>query len=327
MFVDEARVHVKAGDGGDGCDSLHRTKINMRGSPDGGPGGNGGSVVFTADNNIHTLLDFQYQQHFKADSGVNGSSNDKAGKRGEDLYVKVPQGTVIKDAKHGFILRDLTSAGESVVVAKGGHGGRGNSRGRSAEKGQPGEERTLLLELKVIADVGIIGYPNAGKSTFISRISSARPRIANYPFTTKEPVLGVVRFDEGMSFVAAEIPGLIEGAHRGRGLGDRFLRHTERTRGLIHLIDIAACEGRDPADDYKNLNKELKLFNEELALKPQIVALNKSDLESAKENIAAFKKTFPKIKAYVISAITGKGIEGLLKAVRKILSSFAINAL
>jgi len=319
MFVDEARIHVKAGDGGNGCESLHRTKINMRGSPDGGPGGDGGSVIFTADNNIHTLLDFQYQQHFTADSGANGSSNDKAGKRGEGLYVKVPPGTVIKDAKHGFILRDLAAAGDSVIVAKAGHGGRGNSRGRSSEKGQPGEERTLLLELKVIADVGIIGYPNAGKSTFISRISSARPRIANYPFTTKEPVLGVVKLAEGESFTAAEIPGLIEGAHRGRGLGHRFLRHTERTKLLIHLIDIAACEGRDPADDYRNLNKELKLFNEELALKTQIVALNKSDLESAKKNIAAFKKAFPKVKAYAISAITGKGIEGLLDAVRKIL--------
>lgn len=318
MFIDEARVYVKAGKGGDGCQSFYRDKWNRIGRPDGGPGGDGGDIVFTADQNIQTLLDFQYRQHLEAESGAHGSSNHKKGKRGTDLIIKVPAGTIIKDAgNNGLVLRDLASIGDSVIIAKGGRGGHGNSRNRPREKGAQGEEKTVLLELKLIADAGIIGYPNAGKSTLISRISSAHPKVANYPFTTKEPVLGVVKLHEEDTFVVAEIPGLIEGAHEGRGLGDRFLRHVERTKILIHLVDIAAFEGRDPVLDYKNLNRELLLYSKELAKKPQIVALNKIDIPEAKDNIKRFKKSYPKIKVCPISAATGEGISALLEAAYK----------
>ena len=321
MFVDEAKVYVKAGSGGDGCNSFYRDKYHRRGRPDGGIGGNGGDVIFRVDYNIHTLLDFQYQQHFTADSGTNGSSNHKAGRRGKDLCAKVPVGTILKDAANGLILRDLARVGDSVVVARGGKGGRGNSKNHPSEEGAPGEEKTLILELKLIADIGIIGYPNAGKSTLISKISSARPKIANYPFTTTAPVLGVVKIYDDKKFVVAEIPGLIEGAHEGRGLGDRFLRHTERTKALIHLVDIAACEGRDPRDDYVHLLKELKAYNKELVSRPQVVALNKADLKSAKANIRDFKKTFPRIKVFPVSALTGDGVKELLAAVYKKIKS------
>lgn len=317
MFIDEAKIYIKAGSGGDGCNSFYRDRFHRYGRPDGGEGGSGGDIIFKVDTNVHTLLDFQYNQHFKAESGLHGSSNNKAGRRGEDRYIKAPPGTLIKDAGTGLILRDLVEKGDSVIIAKGGKGGRGNSRKRSSEKGSPGEEKTVILELKVLADVGIIGYPNAGKSTLISKISSARPKIASYPFTTKEPILGVVKIYEDSTFVAAEIPGLIEGAHEGRGLGDKFLKHTERTRVLIHLVDIAGFEGRDPAADYKNLNKELKLYSKELAVRPQIVALNKSDLPDAKENIKKFKKAYPKIKAFPVSALTGEGMKVLLERVYK----------
>jgi GTP-binding protein len=318
MFVDEARISVKAGDGGDGCHSFYRDRfIRGRGRPDGGDGGRGGDIIFIADGNIHTLLDFRYNQHLKAERGAHGSSNHKNGRAGEKMYVKVPPGTLIKDAGRGLVLRDLVKAGDSVVIAKGGAGGKGNSKNRPAEPGSPGEERTLLLELKLIADAGIIGYPNAGKSTFLSAVSSAHPKIASYPFTTKEPVLGVVRPHDGASFVVAEIPGLIEGAHEGRGLGDRFLRHVERTKVLIHLVDIAACEGRDPADDYANLNKELKLYSKELAKKEQVIGLNKCDLPGADENMKRFKKAYPEKKVFPVSALTGKGTRTLIQAAYK----------
>lgn len=317
MFVDEAKIYVKAGDGGDGCNSMHRDRYHRFGRPDGGNGGKGGDVVFEADPNIHTLLDFQYRQHFKADSGSHGSSNHKKGHYGEDLRIKVPPGTVIKDAESGLVLRELINAGEHVILAKGGDGGKGNSRHRSAEPGALGEEKTVILELKLIADAGIVGYPNAGKSTLISRISSARPKIADYPFTTKAPVLGVVRIHDGVNLVVAEIPGLIEGAHEGRGLGDRFLRHIERTKVLIHLVDIAACSGRDPYKDYVNLNKELKLYCNELIKKPQFIALNKSDLQGSEDNIKKFKKHLRGIKVFTISAVTGEGIKELLNVVYK----------
>ena len=322
MFIDEAKVYVKAGNGGDGCQSLYRDKWNRIGRPDGGPGGDGGDVIFIADENIQTLLDFQYRQHHEAESGAHGSSNHKKGKRGDDLIIKVPAGTIIKDIKNnGLVLRDLAHIGDSVIIAKGGHGGHGNSRNRPREKGEFGEEKTILLGLKLIADAGIIGYPNAGKSTLISKISSAHPKIANYPFTTKEPVLGVVKLYDEATFVVAEIPGLIEGAHEGRGLGDRFLRHIERTKVLIHLIDVAACEGRDPVSDYKNLNKELLLYSKELAKRPQVVALNKVDIPESKVNIKRFKKSFSKIKIYPISAATGEGVKELLESVYKKVKS------
>lgn len=317
MFIDEAKIYVKAGDGGDGCTSFYRDKFIRRGRPDGGPGGDGGDIVFAVDDNVHTLLDFQYRQHFRSESGGRGSSNHKKGHRGKDLQIKVPQGTLIKDFHTSLALRDLVKPGDSVTIAKGGSGGRGNTKDRLGEKGFPGEDKTLILELKLIADVGLIGYPNAGKSTLISRISSAHPKVASYPFTTKEPVLGVVRIHGDSHFVVAEIPGLIEGAHRGKGLGDKFLKHIERTKVLIHLIDIAATEARDPVADYINLNKELELYSKELVKKPQVIALNKVDLPSSKEEIRRFKKHFSKKKAFPISAISGDGLKGLLDAVHR----------
>lgn len=321
MFIDEAKIYVKAGAGGDGCNSFYRDKWNRIGRPDGGPGGDGGNIIFEVDENVQTLLDFQYRQHHEAESGSHGSSNHKKGRRGKDLLIKVPAGTLIKDAVNGLVLRDLIKTGDSVIIAKGGEGGRGNSRGRESTPGAPGEEKTVILELKLIADAGIIGYPNAGKSTLISRISSAHPKIANYPFTTKEPVLGVVKLYDYAAFVVAEIPGLIEGAHEGRGLGDKFLKHIERTKLLIHLVDIAGCEGREPADDYRTLNNELKSYSKLLTAKPQIVALNKVDITEAKANIKKFKKSFPKIKIFPVSAVTGEGIKELLDAVYKKVKS------
>ena len=321
MFIDEVRIYVKAGKGGDGCNSFYRDKWNRLGRPDGGPGGKGGDIVFKADGNVHTLLDFQYRQHFEADGGGHGSSNHKKGRSGLDRLIKVPPGTIIKDAEKDLILRDLVKAGDEVTIAKGGAAGRGNSKNRTNEKGAPGEEKTLRLELKLIADVGIIGYPNAGKSTLISKLSSAHPKIASYPFTTKEPVLGVVKVGDGAHFVVAEIPGLIEGAHAGRGLGDKFLKHIERTKVLIHLVDAASFEGRDPYSDYVNLNKELKLYSRELMKKPQVIALNKADLPSAEEHIAKFKKHLPRKKVVVLSGLTGIGLKELTATVYKKLAS------
>lgn len=322
MFVDQAKIYVKAGDGGDGCNSMYRDRYHRYGRPDGGDGGKGGNAIFEVDKNVQTLLDFQYRQHFKASSGGHGSSNHKTGRSGSDLHIKVPPGTIIKDAGGGLVLRELIRPHDHVIIAKGGEGGKGNSKSRQAKPGSSGEEKTVVLELKLIADVGIVGYPNAGKSTLISKISSAHPKIADYPFTTKVPVLGVVRIHEGATFVAAEIPGLIEGAHHGKGLGDRFLRHIERTKVLIHLIDIAACECRDPYKDYLNLNKELKLYSKELLSEPQFIALNKCDLDSAKDNIKNFKKHLRGKKIFAISAATGEGVKELLSAVYKEVNGF-----
>ncbi|MDD5495494.1 MAG: GTPase ObgE [Candidatus Omnitrophica bacterium] len=317
MFIDEVRIFVKAGDGGDGCDSFYRDRFNRWGRPDGGYGGKGGDIVFAADENVQTLLDFQYRQHFKAQRGGHGSSNHKKGKSGEDLHIKVPPGTLIKDADNDLLLRELLRPGDSVIIARGGAGGKGNSKNYPADLGVKGEEKILFLELKLIADAGIIGYPNAGKSTLVSKISSAKPKIANYPFTTKEPVLGVVRLYDSASFVIAEIPGLIEGAHRGKGLGDKFLRHIERTKVLVHLIDASACDGRSPGEDYVKLNKELELYSKALAKKTQFIVLNKSDLPTARENIKIFKKNFPRKKIFTVSALNGEGIKELLSAIHK----------
>jgi len=321
MFIDESRIYVKAGNGGDGCHSFYRDKWNRVGSPDGGPGGDGGDVIFEASGNVHTLLDFQYRRHHEAHRGLHGSSNHKKGHRGKDLRILVPPGTLIKDHASGLILRDLVKAGDSVIIAKGGKGGRGNSRNYDREYGAPGEEKTVVLELKIIADAGIVGYPNAGKSTLISAVSSAHPKIAGYPFTTKEPVLGVVKMYEGASFVVAEIPGLIEGAHEGRGLGDKFLRHVERTKVLVHLVDIAACEGRDPYEDYKRLNHELKAYSKELTKKPQVIALNKMDVTGAQEHLKKFRKRLGRTRVYPISAVTKEGVPALLEALYKKVKS------
>lgn len=321
MFFDEARIYLKAGDGGNGCNSLHKDKFCRRGRPDGGPGGKGGDIIIETDPNTQTLLDFQYRRHFRAERGGHGSSNHKTGFGGKDLHIKVPPGTTIRHAQTKEVLRDLVWPGDRALIAKGGEGGRGNSRGRMATEGDRGEELDVLLELKLVADVGIIGYPNAGKSTLISKISNAKPKIASYPFTTREPILGVVRIHEDKSFVVADIPGLIEGAHKGRGLGDRFLRHIERTKLLIHMVDIAATEGRDPCKDYVKLNGELKSYSPTLARRPQVIALNKIDSPEAEERIKAFKKKFKRRRVYAISALTGVGIKALLRGVFKKLQS------
>jgi GTP-binding protein len=325
VFVDQAKIYLKAGNGGKGCHSIFYDRYHNNGQPDGGAGGKGADVVFAADDNIQTLLDFQYRQHFEADSGTHGSSNHKKGRYGKDLVIKVPPGTLIKDAAGGLVLRELIKSGDSVVIARGGFGGRGNSKNHQASSGMPGEEKRVILELKLIADVGIVGYPNAGKSTLISKISSARPKIADYPFTTKVPVLGVVKIHGDERLVFAEVPGLIEGAHLGKGLGDRFLRHVERTKTLIHLIDISGFEGRDPYKDYVSLNKELSLYSKELMKKPHVIALNKCDIESAKENVKKFKRRVNGKKVFVLSAATGEGIKELLGAVYKNVKSLKKN--
>lgn len=322
MFIDTAKIYVASGAGGNGCNSFFRSLYLRHPRPNGGPGGDGGNIIIKADEHIQTLLDFQYRRHFKADHGKHGSSNDKKGANAVDLIIKVPAGTIVKDAATGLVLRDLASPGEKAVVCKAGKGGRANAPYKEALPGSPGQERELILELKVIADVGIVGFPNAGKSTFISRVSKATPKIADFPFTTKAPVLGIVDLSGGRRFVLCEIPGLIEGAHLGKGLGLNFLKHAERTKVLIHLVDIAAVEGRDPTDDYRTLNKELDFYNtgadgrSPLHLKKQIVVLNKIDLPQAKENLKNFKKVFKK-KIYPISGATGEGIKELLEAVWK----------
>jgi GTP-binding protein len=313
MFVDEAKIFVKAGNGGAGCRSFERFRGKKYGRPNGGDGGKGGDATIIADNNKQTLIEFRYNKHFKAASGKQGSSNNKKGEDGKGCLLRVPPGTVIRDADTGMVLRDLQRVADRVIIAKGGAGGRGNSAKRDATPGGQGEAKQLHLELKLVADVGIIGYPNAGKSTLLSKITSARPRIASFPFTTKSPMLGVARVGD-FSFVVADIPGLIEGAHAGRGLGDRFLRHIERTRLLLHLVDMAAVDGRDPNTSFKSLNKELKLYSSELPRKAQIVAASKMDISESKELIKKFKPGKP-IKVHQISALTGEGVDELLKAI------------
>lgn len=321
MFVDEARIFVKAGDGGNGCQSFERTRGKKYGRPNGGIGGGGGNIVIVADNNVQTLIEFRYNKHFKAASGKQGGSNDKKGEDGKDRAIRVPPGTIICDTGEGMVLRDLRMAGEEVIIARGGTGGRGNSARRDATPGEKGEAKELDLELKFVADVGIIGYPNAGKSTFLSKITSAKPRIAGFPFTTKSPTLGVARVGD-FSFVVADIPGLIEGAHAGRGLGDRFLRHIERTKLLLHLVDMAGVDGREPNDSFRNLNKELEFYSKALRQKKQIIAANKMDIPRAKELIKDFKPGNAE-RVYRISALTGKGTRELLKAIARELNKIS----
>lgn len=321
-FIDEAKIFVKGGDGGRGCVSFRREKYVPRGGPDGGDGGKGGDVVIRASRGHHTLLDLKFNQHHAADRGAHGEGARRTGRSGRDEVILVPVGTVIHDAETGEVLADLTADGETFIAARGGMGGRGNARfatptrqaPRHAQPGRPGEERWIRLELKLLADVGIIGLPNVGKSTFISRVSSARPRIADYPFTTLVPNLGVVRFQEDRSFVIADIPGLIEGAHAGTGLGTRFLRHIERTRLLLHMIDIA---GETPAKAWRNfevVNKELALYGASLKGIPQILALNKTDIPSTREKMQKVIDIFQKkgLKIFPLSAVTGEGVRALL---------------
>ncbi|MBN2831379.1 MAG: GTPase ObgE [Candidatus Omnitrophica bacterium] len=312
-FVDEVKIFVKAGNGANGCNSHYRDKYTRFGKPNGGDGGRGADIILLADRNIYTLLDFQYNRHFKGKHGGNASSNNKTGRNAEPVVIRIPVGTVISDVKTGCVLRDLKEEGEQVIVALGGKGGLGNIKIPEATPGDPGEEKELLLSLKLIAQVGLVGFPNAGKSTLISNVSNARPQIATYPFTTKFPVLGVVKRGES-EFVIADIPGLIKGSSGGRGLGDKFLKHIERTKILIHVVDISGFEGRDPLEDYKAINQELKDYSKIVARKLQVIALNKMDLEGAKENLKRFKKAV-KQEVFPISALNKQGLKELVDAV------------
>ncbi len=325
MFVDEAEIEVRAGDGGDGAAHFRREKYVPRGGPDGGHGGDGGSVVLLADPSLHTLLDFQYRSIFTAESGGDGAGKTRDGKTGADCVVPVPPGTIVYDAETGEQLADLTVAGDRLIVARGGEGGRGNTAFATAshqaphfaEQGLSGEGCRLRLELRLIADVGVIGFPNAGKSTFISRVSAAQPKIASYPFTTLQPQLGVVRLDAERQFVIADMPGLIEGAHAGAGLGDQFLRHIQRTRLLVHMVDVAAVDQRDPVEDYEGLSAELAAYDQELAARPQLVALNKTDLPDGQQNLPRCQAYFVQrqIVVYPVSAVTGAGVRELVGAI------------
>ena len=319
MFVDEVIIKVKAGNGGDGCTAFRREKYIPDGGPVGGNGGRGANIIFKTDLGLRTLLDLRYQKLIKAPKGANGSGKNKNGRGAEDVVIKVPIGTTVKDLDTGLIIADLTREGDSCIVASGGRGGRGNTAFATAtnpapnfsEHGEPGEEKTLKVELRLLADVGFVGMPSVGKSTLISKISASKPKIAEYHFTTLVPNLGVVKTIDGRSFVAADLPGLIKGASLGEGLGDRFLKHIERTRVIAHIIDMSGCEGRDPLDDYEVINKELKDFNEKIILKPQIIIANKMDLDGALENLERFKAKY-KLPVYEISALTGEGIDKVL---------------
>ncbi|HEY8418254.1 MAG TPA: GTPase ObgE [Limnochordales bacterium] len=324
MFLDTARIYAKGGDGGHGAVSFRREKYVPAGGPDGGDGGRGGDVILQVDPGLWTLMDFKYRIHYRAQNGENGRGANMHGRSGEDLVVKVPPGTAVKDEATGEYIADLTEPGQTVVIARGGRGGRGNARfktpvrqaPRFAEKGEPGEERWVILELRLIADVGLVGLPNAGKSTLLSRITAARPKIAPYPFTTLTPNLGVVSLGEGQSFVVADIPGLVEGAHAGVGLGHDFLRHVERTRVLIHVVDVSGLEGRDPVADFHTVNEELRLYRPELAERKQLVAANKLDLEEARRNLPAFQAAVSALgyAVFPISAATGEGLDALVHA-------------
>ena len=329
MFIDSARIYVEAGNGGNGAVSFHREKYIAAGGPDGGDGGKGGDVIFVADEGVRTLVDFRYKRKYKAESGQNGGSSNCTGRNGSDLIIKVPAGTTIKDEETGRILADLVKPGQKAVIAKGGKGGKGNQHFATstrqvpnfAKAGDAGESRWIILELKLLADVGLIGYPNVGKSTILSMVTAARPKIANYHFTTLNPNLGVVSLGEGNSFVMADIPGLIEGAHEGVGLGINFLKHVERTKLLLHVIDIAAVEGRDPVQDFEVINGELKEYNPALAEKPQIIALNKSDITGAEENAKRFMEIIGNrgYKIFTISAATNKGLDELMRYIYEVL--------
>ncbi len=319
MFVDEVIIKVKAGNGGDGCTAFRREKYIPDGGPFGGNGGRGANIIFETDLGLRTLLDLRYQKLIRAPKGANGEGKNKNGKGASDVIIKVPLGTTVKDMDTGLIIADLTKKGDSVIVAKGGRGGRGNTAFATAtnpapnfsEHGEPGEEKTLKVELRLLADVGFVGMPSVGKSTILSKISASKPKIAAYHFTTLNPNLGVVKTIDGRTFVAADLPGLIKGASLGEGLGDKFLKHIQRTRVIAHIIDMSGLEGRDPLEDYDTINKELKDFDEKLILKPQVVIANKMDLEGAKENLERFKKKY-NVPVYEVSAITNKGLDKVL---------------
>lgn len=322
MFIDFAEIYIKAGDGGDGVVSFRREKYVPSGGPDGGDGGKGGNVVFKADPGLRTLMDFRYKRKYVAEKGENGSKRNRSGKSGRDLVVKVPLGTLVKDKETGRIIADISEDNQEEIIARGGKGGAGNQHFATptrqapnfARNGEPGQEYTVVLELKLIADVGLLGFPNVGKSTLLSVVSSARPKIANYHFTTLSPNLGVVSLGEGSSFVIADIPGLIEGAHKGAGLGHNFLRHVERTKLLIHVIDISEADGRDAVSDFEIINRELELYNPEIAQRPQIIAANKIDALSDTKKLEEFRYEMEGkgYKVFEISAVTNQGVDALM---------------
>lgn len=324
MFIDEVRIHVKAGDGGRGCVAFRREKYVPRGGPSGGDGGRGGDVILVSSEHYNTLLHFRFNPEHRAERGRHGEGSNRTGRDGAPIEVPVPVGTVIEDADTGEVLHDFTQPGERFVVARGGRGGRGNARFATSthqaptehEPGKPGEERRLRLELKLLADVGLVGFPNAGKSTLISRISAARPKIADYPFTTLEPHLGVVSLGDHRTFVVADIPGLIEGAHLGHGLGTQFLRHIERTRLLAHLVDVSEASGRDPVHDFEVVVEELGSFSEALTAKPMIVVATKMDAAQDRARVESLKKVAEErsLPFYAISSVTGEGVERLKQA-------------
>lgn len=331
MFVDYAEIYIKAGDGGDGAVSFRREKYIPNGGPDGGDGGAGGNVVFVADTGLRTLMDFRYKKKYVAARGENGGNRNKSGKSGADLVVRVPVGTIVKDKETGRVIADISREDQRVIIARGGRGGAGNQHFATptrqvpnfARSGSPGEEFTAILELKLIADVGLLGFPNVGKSTLLSVVSSARPKIANYHFTTLSPNLGVVSMGEGESFVLADIPGLVERAHEGAGLGHKFLRHVERTRLLIHVVDIAETDGRDAISDFDVINRELELYSPELAKRPQIIAANKIDALHQTERLERFRTEMEKRghKVFAISAATGQGVDELMKHTYELLKT------
>lgn len=334
MFVDEVEIKVEAGDGGDGCTAFRREKYIEMGGPYGGNGGHGADIIFKVDEGLHTLLDLRYQKTIKASKGENGRGKNQHGKGAEDLIVKVPQGTVVTDLDTGLIIADLSKKDQQEVIARGGRGGRGNTAFKTqtntapdySEKGEEGEKKTLKVEVKMLADVGLVGLPSVGKSTIISMISRSKPKIAAYHFTTLSPNLGVVRASENRSYVVADLPGLIEGASLGEGLGDKFLRHIERTRIIAHVIDMSGSEMRDPYEDYLLINKELKEFNEKLLEKPQIIIANKMDIPGAKENLDEFKKKVT-AEIYEISAATNQGLDKVVNRLADLLDEIPSNPL
>lgn len=331
MVIDYVKISVKAGDGGNGAVSFRREKYVAAGGPDGGDGGRGGSIYFKVDSNTSTLLDFKYKKKFKADNGKNGEGARKIGKSGQDLYIPVPKGTIIRDVDKDVVVADLSEEGQTFLIAKGGKGGRGNMHFATptrqvpnfAEQGRKGAEKNLELELKMLADVGLVGFPNVGKSTLITRVSSARPKIANYHFTTLDPALGVVKPKTGEPFVMADIPGIIEGASDGIGLGIQFLKHVERTRLLLHVLDVAGSEGRNPVDDFNKINDELKNYSEILASKKQIVVANKMDIANDETLIKEVEELCEKnnLKLFKISAATNEGIEELIEYIAQELKN------
>ena len=331
MFTDYAKIVIKSGNGGDGAVTFRREKYVAAGGPDGGDGGRGGSIYFQVDPNANTLIDFRYTKKFKAQNGENGSGGNKYGKSGEDLYINVPIGTIIKDAETGKVVADLSKEGQVELVLKGGRGGKGNSHfatatrqvPRFAQGGEEGEEKEVILELKLLADVGLLGFPNVCKSTFLSMVTDAKPKIANYHFTTIEPNLGVVKTKNGDSFVIADIPGIIKGASEGIGLGIQFLRHVERTRLLLHVIDVSGLEGRNPVEDFYTINQELKKYSEKLSTRKQIIVANKIDIMQDDTGYKELEKLAKKenLEIYKISGATGQGIPELLNRVSEVLKT------